>query len=72
MNNITYLVKKNSIRSKDNRYILNRIGKEVRKRYDYGNLEKLYLEYMESDINDSQDFSRLKQKLEGKFDQPSA
>lgn len=43
VNNIAYLTKKNSIRSKDIRYILNKIGAVPRKRYDYDLLEKLTL-----------------------------
>ena len=35
VNNITYLMQKNSIRSKDIRYILNKVGAIPRKRYDY-------------------------------------
>ncbi len=66
VNNIAYLLKKNSIRSRDIRYILNRIDREARKGYDYERLENLYLDYMESDIDDSQDFSQLKKELSGK------
>lgn len=53
VNNIAYLSKKNSIRSKDIRYILNKIGAIPRKRYDYDLIEKTYLEYLQSDIDDS-------------------
>lgn len=52
VNNIDYLIKKNSIRSKDIRYILNNIG-EKRKRYDYTLLEAEYINYMRSNIEDS-------------------
>lgn len=53
VNNVAYLKQKNSIRSKDIRYILNNIGLEARKRYDYDLLEEKYLELMQSDIDDS-------------------
>lgn len=53
VNNITYLTKKNSIRSKDIRYILNKIGAEARKRYDYGLLERTYIELLNSEIDDN-------------------
>lgn len=66
VNNITYLQQKNSIRSKDLRYILNKIGAKPRKRYDYDLLEKVYLDYMHSDIDDTHSFERLRKLLQGK------
>lgn len=66
VNNITYLTKKNSIRSKDIRFLLNRIGTDARKRYDYDLLEKSYIEYLESDIDDMDDIFRLKSELQHK------
>lgn len=66
VNNIAYLIKKNSIRAKDIRYILNKIGAISRKRYDYDLLEKTYLEYLESDIDDKQTMNLLKSELSGK------
>lgn len=41
VNNIAYLTQKNSIRSKDIRYILNKIGAIPRKRYDYNLLSNV-------------------------------
>lgn len=61
INNISYLSKKNSIRSKDIRYILNKIGLVDRKRYDYGLLEKTYIELVQSDIDDSKTLEELKE-----------
>ena len=66
VNNIAYLKQKNSIRSKDMRYILNKIGAEQRKRYDYGLLEDTYMEYLRSEIDDSQSMARLKKALGGR------
>lgn len=63
VNNIQYLTEKNSIQSKDIRYILNKIGAILRKKYDYDLLEKTYLEYMASDIDDSQSMNVLKANL---------
>lgn len=60
VNNIAYLKNKNSIKSKDIRYILNKIGRENRKRYHYDLLEKTYYEYMKSNINDSETILKLK------------
>lgn len=60
VNNITYLKEKNSIRSKDIRFILNEIGPLARKRYHYDLLEETYQNLVCSDIDDSEDFERLK------------
>lgn len=66
VNNIAYLKEKNSIKSKDIRYILNKIGAIPRKRYDYDLLEKTYMEYLESDIDDSTSVEELKSTLKGR------
>lgn len=60
VNNISYLKNKNSIKSKDIRYILNKIGSENRKRYHYDLLEKTYYDYMKSNIDDSSVILKLK------------
>lgn len=66
VNNIAYLKEKNSIKSKDIRYILNKIGAIPRKRYDYELLEKTYMEYLESDIDDSVSIDVLKEYVKGR------
>lgn len=66
VNNIAYLTKKNSIRSKDIRYILNEIGQSNRKRYDYEMLDKKYMKYLAADIDDSVDFEKLHSIFTGK------
>lgn len=63
VNNVMYLTKKNSIRSKDIRYILNKIGAIPRKRYDYDLLEKTYMEYLSADIDDTQTIEALRYTL---------
>lgn len=63
VNNVTYLTKKNSIRSKDIRYILNKIGAIPRKRYDYDLLEKTYVEYLNANINDDNTIEILRNAL---------
>ena len=52
-------MKKNSIRSKDIRYILNKLGEQERKRYNYELLEKTYMEYMLGDIDDEKNVKKL-------------
>ena len=66
VNNVTYLTKKNSLRSKDIRYILNKIGTIPRKRYYYDLLEETYMEYVASDIDDTGSIDRLRDVLSGK------
>ncbi len=66
VNNIAFLKQKRSIASKDIRYILNKIGSEQRKRYNYKLLEETYVDYLKSDIDDTSDLSRLKQAMEGR------
>ena len=63
VNNIAYLTEKNSIRSKDISFILNKIGAVSRKRYDYDLLEKTYLELLHSDIDDSAALGKLKSRI---------
>ena len=66
VNNIAYLTQKNSIRSRDIRYILNKIGAQPRKRYDYDLLEQTYMEYLRSDVDDTQVLEALRSALSGK------
>lgn len=66
VNNIAYLTQKNSIRSRDIRYILNKIGEVPRKRYDYDLLEKTYIEYLQSDVNDIEAMRELEKQLKYK------
>ena len=63
VNNISYLLGKNCVDSKGIRYILNKIGAIPRKRYDYNLLEKTYLEYQSSDIDDKVDILKLENEL---------
>lgn len=66
VNNISYLMQKNSIRSKDIRYILNKIGSVARKRYDYDLLEQTYMDYLKSDVDDAQQLEALSAALSDK------
>ncbi|MHB8065110.1 MAG: aldolase catalytic domain-containing protein [Ruminiclostridium sp.] len=66
INNTTYLTQKNSIRSKDIRYILNQIGDEARKQYNYDLLEQTYFHYLETEINDGIAIESLTEKFKGK------
>lgn len=66
VNNISYLSQKNGIISKDIRYILNKIGEQNRKRYNYDLLEQTYADYLSSDVDDGEQFEMLKQCIAGK------
>lgn len=66
MNNISYLTKRTGIKSKDIRYILNRIGAVNRKRYDYKLLEETYMNYLHSDVDDRQAIDYLRKVLNKK------
>lgn len=66
VNNIAYLSAKNSIRHKDIRMILNKIGVQERKRYNYDLLEQTYLEILNADIDDTEAIIKLGKILSGK------
>ena len=63
VNNIEYLKKKSSIRSKDVRFILNKIGSEKRKRYDYDLLEKEYTNLSSFEVDDTTFIKELKDQF---------
>ena len=66
INNILYLKAKSSIKSKDMAYVLNKIGSEKRKRYDYNLLEETFTNMMESEIDDTLEFENLSTLLNGR------
>ena len=66
VNNIKYLKDKNSIKSKDMRYILNSLGQEKRKQYDYDYLEEKYVELLDADIDDHDVKKVIKDKIKNK------
>jgi 4-hydroxy 2-oxovalerate aldolase len=65
-NNITYLLDKHRIGTKDIRNILTMIDPVARKRYNYGELEKLYIEYSDDNCDDSNTLAELKKKWNGR------
>ena len=66
VNNISYLTAKAGISSRDINYLLNRIGGDARKRYDYDLLEKTYLEYNRTIRDDAEEVASLRESLHGK------
>lgn len=66
VNNIAYLKKKNSLESKDVRYILNKLTPAQRKRYDYDLLEKTYMDSIEWNIDDTAAINNLSKILKNR------
>lgn len=58
-NNIIYLTEKFDMDTKDIKYMLNQINEEKRMTYDYDNIEKLFIQYNSSKINDENTISEL-------------
>jgi len=65
-NNIIYLYNKFRLSSKDFKNILSMIDSELRQRYDYDNIERLYQEYSNIKIDDSDAVHTLFEKYTGK------
>ncbi|MDR0683005.1 MAG: hypothetical protein LBG15_14325 [Dysgonamonadaceae bacterium] len=53
VHNVTYLMDKHNIHTKDMRIIIETIEPAIRKRYDYDNLETLYVNYVANKIDDA-------------------
>lgn len=65
-NNIIYLFNKFRLESKDFKNIISMIDPELRQRYDYDNLEKLYYEYSNTKIDDDAAMAELSKRYAGK------
>lgn len=59
-NNVRYLTSKFRLLSKDIKNILSMIEPELRQRYDYDNIDKLYLEYNSKFVDDEKDINELR------------
>lgn len=64
-NNIIYLTEKHRVKTKDIKHIISMIEPEKRKRYDYENIEKIYIEYNSSNVDDEQVIEALKKDIDG-------
>lgn len=62
-NNIIYLTEKFRLDTKDIKYLLSMIDEQKRQRYDYDNIERLYIEYNSSKIDDKLTIDRLSNLL---------
>jgi 4-hydroxy 2-oxovalerate aldolase len=59
-NNVLYLTQKFRLESKDIGKLLSMIEPEKRQRYDYDNIEKLYVEYISEKVDDSENVEKLR------------
>lgn len=65
-NNIIYLTEKFRLETKDIKYILSMIDEKKRQRYDYDNIERLYIEYNSSKVDDLDTISKLSNMIGNK------
>lgn len=63
-NNIIYLNEKHKLRTKDIKQIISMIEPQKRKRYDYDNIENLYLKYLDLDVDDQKSLKALQRIFE--------
>lgn len=63
-NNIIYLNEKHKLRTKDIKQIISMIEPQKRKRYDYDNIENLYLKYLDLDVDDQESLKALQRIFE--------
>lgn len=64
--NITYLSDKPSVRAKDMRFVLEQLPSDVRKRYDYDLVDKLYASRLASTGDDSTSRNVFAKRVEGR------
>ncbi len=62
-NNIIYLTEKFRLENKDIGKLLSMIDSDKRQRYDYDNIERLYIEYISDKVDDSESIDKLKKVI---------
>ena len=65
-NNVIYLTEKFRLDSKDIGKILSMIDPATRQRYDYDNIERLYIEYVSDNMDDSASLKKLSDEIGGR------
>lgn len=65
-NNICYLTQKFRLQTRDIKNIISMIDPEKRQRYDYDNIERIYLEHNSKKINDEAGIRQLREMLGSK------
>ena len=63
VNNIAYLIKNHKTKSRDLKIIIEGLDENARRSYDYNNLEKAYVDYMNKEIDDYSAKDELKTGL---------
>lgn len=66
VNNVAYLTQTHRTSSKDMKIIFDTLSKEDRKKYDYDKLEKIYIDYQDKKVEDSESLQAISNRLEGK------
>jgi len=64
--NVKQLLKRHNLKSKDLRGIINMLDDTQKKAYDYALLEKLYVEYFDKPVDDSDSINLLKRSWTGR------
>ncbi len=62
-NNIIYLTEQFRLATKDIKYIVSMIDKDLRQRYDYDNIKRIYQEYNSKRVDDQKVILSLKEKI---------
>ncbi len=65
-NNIIYLTEKFRINTRDIKNIISMIDEDTRQRYDYNNIEQLYIKYNENQNSDAVCIQELTERIKGK------
>lgn len=65
-NNVIYLTEKFRMDTKDIKNMMSMIDEETRQRYDYDNIERLYVEYIADKTDDYEAIARLKREMRDK------
>ena len=66
VHNISYLTDKHNINSRNMRKIIESLDVDIRKKYDYDNLEETYVKFFERNVNDEMILKKIKADLKDK------
>lgn len=65
-NNVIYLTEKYRLATKDIKHIMSMIDPELRQRYDYNNIQRLYHEYNHTKVDDRLALEKISSLIEGR------
>jgi 4-hydroxy 2-oxovalerate aldolase len=63
VNNVAYLRDTHAVKNKDMKIIFSSLSKEKRRQYDYDNLEKTYMSYIDNVVDDQNTIDKLQKKI---------